>query len=341
MKTTPFWNFMKLLLVLGIICSFAYTATAQNYYPADIGNEWVLARTDGVQHITYSLEEPEDVADRDLILLKIETKNPNRNKILDTDRYFLTTDEEGIKLHKVVLEQTIGAIQAPATAIFTTPEIFFPKELGLGDKWNVVVDAKLSIPGSEIDLVSTTNFEIVGFEDVITPAGTFRNCAKIELTLTVVAAGGAINLDPTTTYQWLAPDVGPIKYENNDGYVFNMISFKLVGPPPLNAQNPPMWQLPSRNIQVTGARLGDILSAKILENVEDYVTEVSNLGIVSVTGGIVPPGDGTGFATNFQSKQDLWVAGRYANAPIRGRITLFAENNRGRTTVTIDVTINN
>ena len=58
-----------------------------------------------------------------------------------------------------------------------------------------------------------------------------------------------------------------------------------------------------------------------------------------MTGGIVPLGDGTGFATNLQGKQDLWAAGIYGNAPIIGTITLFAENSKGRSTVTIEVTI--
>ncbi len=335
MKTTLFWNLMKLLLVLGIICNFAYTAIAQNYYPANVGNEWVLERTDGNQHLTYSLEEPEDPADKDLILLKIETKNPNRNKIIDTDKYFLSTDEEGIKLHKTIL-QVLGVVNV--TADFPAPVIFFPKVLTLGDRWDVVGDTTIDLGGPDIPVTSTTDFEIVAFEDITTPAGTFQNCAKIELKFTITSE--RLNIDTTTSYQWLAPDVGPIKYEANDGHVFEMVSLKLVGPPPINAQNPPVWQLPSLNYQVTGSRLGEILNAKILENVEDYVTEVGNLGIVSVTGDIVPPGDGTGFATNFERKRDLWVAGRFSNAPIRGRITLFAENNRGRTTVTIDVTIN-
>ena len=65
-----------------------------------------------------------------------------------------------------------------------------------------------------------------------------------------------------------------------------------------------------------------------------------NLGIASVSGNIVPPGDGTGFATNFESKQDLWVAGIFENAPITGTITLFAENSKGRTEQTITVRIN-
>ena len=122
--------------------------------------------------------------------------------------------------------------------------------------------------------------------------------------------------------------------------VFEITNFKMFGPPVKKAQNPPVWQLPSHVFQVPGSRLGGILNAKILENVEDFASEVGNLGIESVTGNIVPPGEGTGFATNSEGKQDLWVAGIFENAPIIGTITLFAENDKGKTIVTIEVTIN-
>ncbi len=332
MKTTVFRNLLKFLFVLGLICNFVSTTSAQNYYPATIGNEWVLESTDGKERRTYSLENPEDIADQEFVLLKIETENLSTNKVIDTDEYFLTTDDEGIKLHKTVLEQApYGAVKAD----FPTPVTFFPKKLVQGDKWKIVADAELL----GIPIKSTTDLEIVGFEDVVTPAGTFKNCAKIELVLKTSAAGGAINIDPTTSYQWLAPDIGPVKFEGNEGVVYEIISFKISAPPVSPAQNPPLWQLPSLEFQVTGSRLGGILNAKILENVEDYVSEVHNLGIVTVTGGIVPPGDGTGLATNLERKQDLWVAGIFGDAPIIGTITLFAENDKGRTTVTIKVTI--
>ena len=336
MKTTTFWHLLKLLLILSFACLFAFTASAQNYYPATIGNEWVLERSDGAERRTYSLEKPKDIADQEFILLEIQTEDINTNKVVDTDKYFLTTDDERIKLHKTALEQAPYGI---ATADFPTPVTFFPKVLIQGDKWNIVADAKLRVGISEILIKSVTNLEIVGFEDVVTPAGTFQNCAKIELKLTVTAAGGLIAIDPTTSYQWLAPNVGPIKFETDNGDVFEVVSFKLFPPPVQEALNRPVWQLPSNEFQVAGSRLGGILSAKILENVEDYASEVHNLGIAAVTGDIVLPGDGTGFATNLQGKQDLWVAGIYGNAPINGTITLFAENNKGRSTVTIEVTI--
>ena len=334
MKTTTFWHWLMPIFVLGFVFSFAFTATAQNYYPAHIGNEWVLESTNGKERRTYTLEKPEDAADEEFILLKIETKQIDTGDIVDTDKYFLTVDDEAIKLHKTALEQAPFGI---VTADFPTPATFFPVVLVQGGKWQIVADIKLS--GSTTTAESTTNLEIVGFEDIVTPAGTFQNCAKIELNVKTSLLDGLINID-TTSYQWLAPDLGPVKYETSEGMIFEITNFKMFGSPVKQAQNPPVWQLPSHVFQVPGSRLGGILNVKILENVEDFASEVGNLGIESVTGDIVLPGEGTGFATNSEGKQDLWVAGIFENAPIIGTITLFAENDKGKTRVTIEVTIN-
>lgn len=315
-------------------------ATAQNYYPAEIGNEWILDSTDGKERQTYTLEVPEDDADKELILLKIETKNLNNNKVIDTDKYFLTDEHDSIKLHRTILQQQVPTGKETVTANFPTPVTFFPKHFEVSDMWNIVADTELL----ELPIKSTTKLEVVDFEDVVTSVGTFYDCAKIELELDVDFLGININIDlSSTSFQWLAPGVGPVKFQNNDGDVYEITSFKRSPPPIIPAQNPPVWSLPSLDFQVTGTRIGGILNAKILENVEDYVSEpdkLLNLGIASVTGNIVHPGDGTGFATNLQRKQDLWVAGIFENAPIVGRITLFAENSKGRTTQTIDVRIN-
>ena len=334
MKNSVLIQSLTSLIVFLLFFAFALTATAQNYYPAEIGNEWILDSTDGKERQTYTLEVPKDDADKELILLKIETKVLTEDKVIDTDKYFLTDSPEGIRLHKTTLEQKP---YGTANANFPTPVTFFPKKLEVGDIWDIVAETELL----GLPIISTTNLKVVAIELVETSIGTFQNCAKIELKLDVDFLGVAINVDlSTASYQWLAPGVGPVKYQNNDGDVYEIVSFKRSPPPVIPAQNPPVWSLPNNNITITGTRLGGILNAKILENVEDYVTEVDNLGIVSVSGNIVPPGDGTGFATNSQRKQDLWVAGRFENAPITGTITLFAENSKGRTLETINVTIN-
>ena len=220
MKMEMLLRWLKPVLVLGFVCSLAFTAAAQNYYPAEIGNTWVLERSDAEERRTYSLEGPETVNGTEVITLKIETEELSTGD-LDTDKYFLTVGSEAIKLHGTVLEEgDLGTV----TTNFSTPATFFPISLMLGDKWQISTDAvKLSLVPF-ISGKSTTNLKVVGFEDLETPAGTFQNCAKVELALTFSA--GFINLE-STTYQWLAPDIGPVQYQNSDGLLFRLTSTNL------------------------------------------------------------------------------------------------------------------
>ncbi len=217
-------RWLKPVLVLGFVCSLAFTAAAQNYYPAEIGNTWVLERSDAEERRTYSLEGPETVNGTEVITLKIETEELSTGD-LDTDKYFLTVGSEAIKLHGTVFEE--AAIGGTVTADFPTPATFFPLHLSLGDKWQIVADAKVKTDFLTMDGKSTTNLEVVGFEDLETPAGTFQNCAKVKLALTFSTDGLIkINLE-STTYQWLAPDIGPVQYQNSDGLRSLLISTNL------------------------------------------------------------------------------------------------------------------
>ena len=228
MKKIPFLRWFKPILILSFVSSLALTAIAQNYYPADIGNMWVLESSDGEEQNTYTVESTEMIEGEKPLLLKIKNEELITAEV-STDQYFLTLDAEGLKLHRTVIETTEPA--ATMTADFPTPITFFPLQLVMGDKWQIAAEAEiqleigLTLPNSK----SITNFEVVGFEDVVTPAGTFQNCAKVRLDLELVA-GGFLTLD-STTYQWFAPDIGPIQYENSDGLVFSLISSNLLTVP--------------------------------------------------------------------------------------------------------------
>ena len=222
MEKTAFLRWIQSVLILSFACAFAFTATAQNYYPADIGNMWVLESSDGIEKTTYSLEGPEIIDGEEHILLKITTVEINTGES-ETDQYFLTVDTEVIKLHRIILEDAIATL----TADFPTPVTFFPLQLVLGDKWQIVADAEAKLEnGLTLSGKSITNFEVVGFEDVITPVRTFQHCAKVRLDLELTAAGGLLSIS-STTWQWFAPDVGPVQYENSDGVIFSLIDFTL------------------------------------------------------------------------------------------------------------------
>ena len=301
MKTKRFLCWIKAVLVLGFACSLTLTTAAQNYYPAEVGNFWVLEDADAEERRTYSLEGPQTVNGTEVITLKIETKELSTGD-LDTDKYFLTVGNEAIKLHGTVLEEAI--IKGTVTADFPTPATFFPLHLSLGDKWQIVADAKVKAGFLEIGGKSTTNLEVVGFEDLETPAGTFHNCAKVELALKF-SAGGFINLE-STTYQWLAPDIGPVQYQNSDKLISRLTSTNLpiapeepdtteedVTPEPPPEEEDPMPEPPTEEettpepvpYDVTGDEVVNILdltfvAARLGET--DSEADVTGDGIVNI-----------------------------------------------------------
>ena len=224
MKKSMFSYGIKPVLLLSFACSFAWTAMAQNYYPADIGNTWVFDSVDGEEQSTYTLEGPEIVDGQERILLKISTEELSTGD-MDTDKYFLTVGNEAIELHRTIFE----LLEPPAlvTADFPTPVTFFPLQLEMGDTWQIAADADVKLEiGLAISGKSVTDFEVVGFEEVITPAGTFQNCAKVQLDLNFTA-GGFLNLD-SNTHQWFAPNIGPVQFENSDGLIFGLVSSNLL-----------------------------------------------------------------------------------------------------------------
>ena len=228
MTKSAFLRWLKPILILSFAYAFAFTATAQNYYPADIGNTWVLDSVDGEAQSTYTLEGPETVDGKEHTLLKISNKEFSTGEV-DTDTYFLTVGTEAIELHKTIFE--LKDPPAVVTADFPTPVTFFRLQLELGDKWQIAggAEVKVEILPNPILGESITDFEVVGFEEVVTPAGTFQNCAKVQIDLNFTA-GGFLNLD-SKTHQWFAPDIGPVQYENSDGLVFGLVSSNLLTVP--------------------------------------------------------------------------------------------------------------
>ena len=225
MKKTLFLRWLKPVLVLSFAYFFPFAATAQNYYPADIGNMWVLESSDGIERSTYTLEGSETADGEERILLKIKTEEVSTGEA-ETDHYFLSVDSDAIMLHSIILEDAVATLSAD----FPTSVTFFPLHLELGDKWQIVAEAKAKLKvGLTIDGKSTTDLEVIAFEDVVTPVGTFQNCAKVRLDLQLTA-GGFFNLG-STTYQWFAPDIGPVQYENSDGLIFGLINSNLLTEP--------------------------------------------------------------------------------------------------------------
>ena len=210
------------VLLTVILFTFVSATSAQNYYPTDIGNTWVLESTDGAERITYTLETAEEERSGEQFrTLKIITEVLGTSSI-NTNTFLVEVDEEGMKLHKVVAE--LGDVFGISRIEFSPPAIFFPPTLQIGEIWETLGETEVDLVGSVA--VSSIN-EVVAIEDVVTPAGTFENCLKIRILTKTTAALGSSR---STSYQWLAPDLGPVKFETSQDIIFELTSFDLVTP---------------------------------------------------------------------------------------------------------------
>ena len=234
MKTTKFVFRLTPLLVLSLVCSFALTAAAQNYYPAEVGNTWTLNTADETEQRRYMITGTEDFNGLEVLILDIETEVLGTDVIVP-DRYFITADDTGLTLHQSTTDEGTFGI---AKIIYEPPTLFFPSSPTLGQQWQISGDTELLLVGAASN---TTSVEVVAIEDVVTPAGTFEGCAKIQLSFKVTTA--LVTLRPIE-YLWLAPDVGPIRFQDSQEIVFDLISYNVVEAPAAE-EAPPAEETPA------------------------------------------------------------------------------------------------
>ena len=230
MKVTKLMSWLKPFLILSIICGFALTATAQNYYPAEVGNTWVLLSTDGADQRTYTFEGPETIDGEEFIILQIAKETVGTDAIA-FDKSWVTVAEDGeILLHQVAFDRGAFGI---AEATWDPPVTNFPAALPIGQTWEIVTETVLKLVGAA---TTTSTLEVVAIEDVETPIGVFKDCVKIETNRKAVTALTVIR---EKEFLWLAPDVGPVKFfDDANSIVYDLASYNLVEPPAVEEMPP-------------------------------------------------------------------------------------------------------
>ena len=235
MKTTKFVFWLTPLLVLSLVCSFVPTAMAQNYFPSMVGNTWVLLSTDGAERRTYTLEGPETVDGEELILLKIAKETVGTDVVV-FDKSWITVDGDGeLILHQVAFDRGTFGI---AEATYDPPVTNFPAALPLGHMWEIVTETELKLVGA---VTTTSALEVVAIEDVETPIGVFKDCVKVETERKAVTA---LTVLRENEILWLAPDVGPVKFQDSNEIVFELESYNLVEAPAAE-EAPPAEETPA------------------------------------------------------------------------------------------------
>ena len=207
-------------MIITLLCAFVSLTEAQNYYPVDVGNTWVLESEDGAERVTYTIEATDERFDGEEVrILKLTTEVLGTSTV-NANTFHVQVAENGMKLHRIVAD--LGDVFGVARVEFSPPVIFFPETLQLGEVWETRGETEVKIVGAVT--VSSVN-EVVAVENVVTSAGTFEDCLKIRIRTRTAAA---IGTSRSTTYQWLAPDIGPVKFETDQDIVFKLVSSSLL-----------------------------------------------------------------------------------------------------------------
>ena len=166
---------------------------------------------DGMNLRTVTIKGPQTINGEKCRLIEEDT-NGNINQL------FVRSEADAIKLFRSVVSI---AILGEITFDYPTPQVFLPVPAYLGSTWTVQSKTEVAVVGK----VRTTNRgEVVAIEEVITPAGTFRNCLKIEQNITLNLAIADLVLN---NLMWLAPDTGIVQATDTNGVIFGLISFDI------------------------------------------------------------------------------------------------------------------
>ena len=210
----------NIVLLTVLLCAFINTTDAQDYYPTDIGNVWILESEDGTERITYAIGTTNERFNGEQGRILRVTTAVLGTTAVNTSTFLMQVDKEGIKIHRIVTE--FGDVFGEASMEFSPPATFFPAELELTKTWELHGETEVPLAGN-ITLSSVS--EVVAIEDVETSERTFKNCVKIQMHTRTIAALGVTR---STSYQWLAPNIGPVKFKTNQDIVFELLKSNLL-----------------------------------------------------------------------------------------------------------------
>ena len=139
-------------------------------------------------------------------------------------RLFIKTSTDGVLIFRAIASV---AILGQITIDYSPPETFLPIPIGLGSEWTVSGEATASLFGLSIKIEATNTAKVVAIEDVTVPAGTFRDCLRIEQQLQTQLSPALATFPSTSSTMWLAPDVGLVQALNSSNVKFELIDYDI------------------------------------------------------------------------------------------------------------------
>ena len=205
-------NFLVIGIPLVVEVRVNSNLSAENYYPDNIGNEWVFLSTDGLEERVLRIQANTETNYRQLVDKTREVRPPQEET--GYSRFVIQPGTNSIKIMKATFTfGLVGEIDLP----YTPPQVFLPIPIQLGAEWSVKGSVKLPLLGQ---IQAENRQKAVAIETVSVPVGTFEDCLKI--TQNNALKSPVLGMELTGT-MWLAPDLGPVKLISSGDIIFELI----------------------------------------------------------------------------------------------------------------------
>ena len=279
-----FRTFFTLLLVFGLSAVLISDAAETiQYFPETLGSYWVYEDPDG-NELTRRVVEGKEIAEEMYHAFSYEPAledpadydhhiHPNFYRI-GAEKVTFWVGDEVEKAVKARLTKEMEAflkileqMGAPFTMLYKVeteaqdPFYVLPMPVTFNEKWKAIqIKAKITMqpvppqdpPKAAIEFTIVETGTVVGTENVETPAGTFKDCLKIEYrTETAMEVSspelgfGSETPGESFTTLWVAPNIGIVKFHQKAEDIF-LKSF----PMPPGFEAPPPVRSPELNLEL-------------------------------------------------------------------------------------------
>lgn len=171
-----------------------------DYYPLNIGNKWIYKDKDNNTIIS-------DIVDTiDVMGTKVFVKQTTTSGFEGAVNFsYVAKSDKGIEQYALG-----GASAGDDTIIFSPTLLIYRFPLIPGETWEVEFEVKL--PDGYFVGNGKAIYEVTSEEDLTVPAGPFHNVFRVKEDFSWELLGQ--KLDHTISQQWLAPNVGVVKFIN-------------------------------------------------------------------------------------------------------------------------------
>ncbi|MCG8621240.1 MAG: hypothetical protein MJE68_04445, partial [Proteobacteria bacterium] len=116
-STTGYRYCCLCFLLIALICGSISRGYAQNYYPDEIGNTWVLRSEDGIEERVVTIEGTETINGEELKVISDGTYPVSNPTSINPNKFFIKATPTGV----LIFRATATVQEIPATIDYSPP----------------------------------------------------------------------------------------------------------------------------------------------------------------------------------------------------------------------------